>query len=142
MMKKGSLWLALVLGVVTTVSGCAKRPPKCSNSDTKDALAGIYVRQFAGIDENRMSDKDVLDYITVHSVKKIDYERENNKYQCEAIVQFGDDGGLRTTYESYFSEETGEHMVAAQGLFPADQMTIATYVRWQIERLKNKDAEH
>ncbi len=137
-MKKSVLWLAIILGGVTALSGCTKRPPKCSNSATKDALAGIYVRQFAGVDENRMSDKDMLDYITVHSVEKIDYDRDINKYQCEAIVQFGDDGSLRTTYESYFSEETGEHMVAAQGMFPADQMTIATYVRWQIERLKKQ----
>lgn len=140
-MKKSVLWMTLVLGCVTTMFGCAKRPPKCSDSATKDALAGIYVRQFAGIDVNRMSDKDMLDYITVHSVKKIDYERESSKYQCEAIVQFGEDGSLRTTYESYLSEETGEHMVAAQRMFPADQMTIATYVRWQIERLKGKTAE-
>lgn len=136
-MKKSLLRIAIVCTtLVTMLTGCTKRPPKCSDPDTKDILTSIYVRQFAKVNESKFSDKDMLEYITVHTIRKIDFNKERNTYICHATVQFGDDGSLYTQYESYFDEETGEHMVLTQGLHLGTQIAIATYIRWQIERLK------
>jgi hypothetical protein len=137
-MKNNIVLTITCCALVAVLVGCTKRPPKCSAADTKDILASIYVRQFSMVDESMFSNKDMLDYITVHTIRKIDYNKERNTYICHATVQFGEDGSLYTQYESYFDEETGEHMVLTQGLHLGTQIAVASYIRIQRERLKQK----
>jgi hypothetical protein len=146
-MKKSVLWLTLVLGGVTALAGCSQRPPKCSDPDTiaivSDLIIELYIddkrygnHDWLKIGSDKLTKDEQLALFSIKSVQKTGYDKELQLYSCEAELQYGKDVEP-IVYNTYLSDENGNHMVELERLsqYPAERVNL--YFRTVITE-KNK----
>jgi len=151
-MKKKTLLLMVSCILATALTGCTKRPPKCSAPDTIEILSDLIIQEYVDLDRllddddwmmidskkvslkigsDKLSRKEKLSLFSIGSIRKTGYDKELLLFSCEAELLYGKEREP-FAYRTYLSDETGEHTVGIEFLSRYPSERVKSYFRKKI----------
>lgn len=118
----GSISKALIAALVaTSIAGCAKEPPKCSDEDTFSLVRSILLDQIGG--REGLTKKEIQDNLKIEFARPSAFDEKIKRYSCEAKLVAGGLYELPITYETQL-DDSGDHIVAVGGIAEDDLLGV------------------
>lgn len=107
MMRTVSKYSLLIVGACL-LSGCTQKPPKCGDPNTIPAVKKSLVQQIGAI--VGMSPAELDANLVLDSHRAVGFDKEINKYSCEARLTVAQNAPVGLRYDSQLDEQK-QHLV-------------------------------
>ncbi len=129
--------LVAVILLATSLAGCSKKPPTCSDDDTLSLVRKIIIEQIGG---SEGLSEETQDNIKIEFPRASAYDEKIKKYSCEAQLVAGTMYKLPITYESQL-DDNNQHIVSVSGISIIDLFAIKAGLREGIEKNRGSKDE-